>query len=720
MNRFRANTLSEKGLPTTLEQHGSTGHVHAHPVSSAPEQVPEPEVPATERGSTAQVPEPEVPATERGSTAQVPEHEVPATEHGSTAQVLEHEVPAIEHGSTAQVPEHEVPTTEPASVGQVPEHEVPATESASVGQVPEHEVPTTEPASVGQVLEHEVPAIEHGSTAQVPEPEMPATAQPGSTASIGEKMINLLTREPNVFGTVLKNISRHDRTQLRLTCKALAQHLDASTVVYSSKTGALYNGAGRRLDRKGICQAETVLFRWEGGGIFPDEETNAPPNAFHVHGLRLMLVAGISARLIEIANVPCLSLDWIYLTRFKDFCNLQRLRIFFCYPWTLEKTRILNTLNGSTMDLVVGKDTRFDIDMYPWDGRLSRVFDTVGSCGSLGHLEKTFPYLQRNSPQLLEQGTLTSLWLLHMATIEPVSLDRIPTDRVRLTGDGKEAAKLLEEHRFSSALPMPLIAPKLKRGGRDPSSNDWKIYHCDTCEKNLHGFSFPLSVIHGKKRVKTQIECGACTQDAKTRAAIFTTFSCPKEKLFESLTMQSVYLIRIQRTFYGNLRDGERRAQVTQQYGFDDFALNKQPSDDTDDDDEDDENSVIIRPPLPKYPKERRTWSLQQCPSLRDALEQALLKGQLPRINPCSLRPWNPPATYDNIDTELQRRRIITSDHNVPKIFPPIHIAHIVARGFDNIPPKLQPSSEAEPRNNLAQTKKSPLVASFFDDSDSD
>lgn len=63
---------------------------------------------------------------------------------------------------------------------------------------------------------------------------------------------------------------------------------------------------------------------------------------------------------------------------------------------------------------------------------------------------------------------------------------------------GKRASSQSEAHRFSSTLPMPLIAPLMKRNCNAKSS-DFKVYHGDICEKISIVSAFSCQQSGGKK-----------------------------------------------------------------------------------------------------------------------------------------------------------------------------------------------------------------------------
>lgn len=527
-------------------------------------------------------------------------------------------------------------------------------------------------------------------------------------------IVKLLSQEPSILGFLLKHLSRQDRILLTRVSKGMAKCLAEATVIYNAKTSRCYDGARNRID--GNPRPGVVLFRWEGHGLFPDEVSHiggGNKHMFYIHPFYAMLRLANTARIIEFDKVNGLSLDWFRLTRLKDFPHLLRVRIFFCFPWTWDKLHIHSTFPKTMMGLVIGVDTKFDFDIYPWDGRHARGYDGVGEYGAIGKVERLFPFIRRNNSQLLNHGTHTSLWLLHMMTVERFSLRTIPTDRVRLSDYGTYVAKLLEHHRHSTTLPTfgPLISDNF-----DPKSKAAGIYECSGCLTRLHGYCFAKGQLKGNNPTPHGPTCGACLQDAKT--ALYINSLLTRHEVEGLMQWQQELLIRTQRDHYAGLSDAERCPQVEQKGGFDDAALHKVDSSSDTDSDLEEVPRGMSQPP--SYPALRRTWSAQQCPSLAQIIQSVTGSNPLHGIHNLQ---WSPATAYDDhLLTQLNPRTVTKTD-NIPIINPPIHLAHLAGWSFANIPAK-QPSSRPEPSGSsppaYTQSKdgprKIPLVGDFDKD----
>ena len=87
----------------------------------------------------------------------------------------------------------------------------------------------------------------------------------------------------------------------------------------------------------------------------------------YTEGMTKMIQYGRMATVIEIVEVPALSLNWVRLTQLQDLQFLTSLRIVKYFPWSFEAMMIDNNFLSSLMGLSIGIDISFQINFYPWD-----------------------------------------------------------------------------------------------------------------------------------------------------------------------------------------------------------------------------------------------------------------------------------------------------------------------------------------------------------------
>jgi hypothetical protein len=316
------------------------------------------------------------------------------------------------------------------------------------------------------------------------------------------RLIIALTVLPTLRECLLQTLSKDDILHLCQASQSVNSVLSSRMPILTSN-GTVLQRHVRIVDNRANFvlvpmknQKEAEWVTWMG------QDCDNISRDTYLATIKKVLHISRAATVVEFDAVPFLSITWLRASRFDMFPRIRKLRITQCFP--LDATSLLDT-QGGFQESLLDYYHLIDVEVAPYPGPcLTKDWNSVGRCGSLGEVMNIVVYLSQQHPSLLLHDNPLRRYIVWLAVndrlLDAPELTRLFQKYLKKLGGNEDGVK--DSMTIKKELTRILMTPF-----RSTSKEAW-MFDCIMCASA----SGPLPGICFSKKQRDNDDpiCGAC------------------------------------------------------------------------------------------------------------------------------------------------------------------------------------------------------------------